>query len=225
MKRMMMILAMIATMVVSASATSLSKARTEALFLSDKMAYVLNLSDDQYNAVYEINLDYILRVNGRDDVYGYAWEERNSDLRYVLTDYQYTTYLATAYFYRPLNWSGNQMVFVIHNRYPENRYYRSAPRNYSTYKGGNRSYSYSAYQGRTYSENRSLQPRQQVTQQPTLKKSQAVREGNNAWKNQNSNKNSNQRTFGNQNQNSSKSSTQGQRSAGNSSNSTLPNRR
>ena len=36
------------------------EARRQALFLSDKMAYELGLSDAQYQAVYEINLDYLL---------------------------------------------------------------------------------------------------------------------------------------------------------------------
>lgn len=183
----MMIIAMVTTIVASASAMNLSKARTEALFLSDKMAYVLNLTDDQYNAVYEINLDYILQVSSRDDVFGSYWQQRNTNLRYVLTDAQYATFLATEYFYRPLNWSGSQLVYVIHNKYPQNRYYRSAPRNYKTYSGGNRSYNHSAYQGRTYSKDRSVQPREQVTQQPTMKRSQAIRQSANQG----------QRSFGN----------------------------
>lgn len=221
MKRMMMIIAMVTTIVASASAMSLSKARTEALFLSDKMAYVLNLTDDQYNAVYEINLDYILQVSSRNDVFGSYWQQRNTNLQYVLTDAQYATFLATEYFYRPLNWSGSQLVYVIHNRYPQNRYYRAAPRNYKTYSGGNRSYSYSAYQGRTYSKDRGVQPRRQVSQQPTMKRSQAIRQsskqgqrsfgngtqtqspttksrqGNNASSQGNTQQSSQNRTFGN----------------------------
>ena len=203
---MMMIIAMVTTIVASASAMSLSKARTEALFLSDKMAYVLNLTDDQYNAVYEINLDYILQVGSRDDIFGAYWQQRNTNLRYVLTDAQYATFLATEYFYRPLNWSGSQLVYVIHSRYPQNRYYRSAPRNYKTYSGGNRSYSYSAYQGRTYSKDRSVQPRQQASQQPTMKRSQAIRQLSNQG----------QRSFGNgtQSQRQSTKNSQGNNASG-----------
>ena len=47
---------------VAASAMSYSQAREQALFLTDKMAYELNLTDDQYEAAYEINLDYLLSV-------------------------------------------------------------------------------------------------------------------------------------------------------------------
>ena len=59
----MMILAMMMVMTVSASAMRYSDARREALFLSDKMAYELNLTDAQYAAVYEINLDYLMSVD------------------------------------------------------------------------------------------------------------------------------------------------------------------
>ena len=67
----MMILAMMMVMTVSASAMRYSDARREALFLSDKMAYELNLTDAQYAAVYEINLDYLMSVDSR-SVYGSA---------------------------------------------------------------------------------------------------------------------------------------------------------
>lgn len=40
-----------------------SQAKDEALFLADKMAYELNLTDEQYEAAYEINLDYLMAVN------------------------------------------------------------------------------------------------------------------------------------------------------------------
>ena len=34
------------------------------------MAYELNLTNAQYEDVYEINLDYLMSVNGRNDAYG-----------------------------------------------------------------------------------------------------------------------------------------------------------
>lgn len=43
MKRMVMIMVMMVAIAASTQAVSLSSARSEALFLSDKMAYVLNL--------------------------------------------------------------------------------------------------------------------------------------------------------------------------------------
>ena len=38
------------------------EARRRSLFLTDKMAYELNLNIAQYNDAYEINLDYFLSV-------------------------------------------------------------------------------------------------------------------------------------------------------------------
>ena len=49
----MMILAMMMVMTISATAMSYNAAKNEALFLSDKMAYELNLTAAQYEAVYE----------------------------------------------------------------------------------------------------------------------------------------------------------------------------
>ena len=54
----MIIMAMMMTIAISASAMTYSKARTEALFLSDKMAYELGLTKSQYEAVYEIKTIY-----------------------------------------------------------------------------------------------------------------------------------------------------------------------
>ena len=54
--------AMMSTAVCSA-AMSNSKVRKETRFLTDKMAYELNLSTEQYNDVYEINYDFISGIN------------------------------------------------------------------------------------------------------------------------------------------------------------------
>ena len=58
MKRIIFLAAMMSTAVCSA-AMSNSKVRKETRFLTDKMAYELNLSTEQYNDVYEINYDFI----------------------------------------------------------------------------------------------------------------------------------------------------------------------
>ena len=73
----------------SKNAMSYNAAKHEALFLSDKMAYELNLTAAQYEAVYEINLDYLMSLNGHGDVFGIWWNRRNADLRYVLNSWQY----------------------------------------------------------------------------------------------------------------------------------------
>ena len=46
------------TLTIAAAAMSYEDARREALYLTDKMAYELNLNEQQYNDAYEINLDY-----------------------------------------------------------------------------------------------------------------------------------------------------------------------
>ena len=62
----MMILAVMMVMTISANAMSYNAAKHEALFLSDKMAYELNLTAAQYEAVYEINLDYLMSPERQD---------------------------------------------------------------------------------------------------------------------------------------------------------------
>ena len=68
MKKLIFTLAALFFISVSASAMSYRQARQQALFLTDKMAYELNLTDDQYEAAYEINLDYLMRINDYDDL-------------------------------------------------------------------------------------------------------------------------------------------------------------
>ena len=72
----MMTLVMMMTIAISAAAMPYNTARNEALYLSDKMAYELGLTASQYEAVYEINLDYLLNVDTRADVFGFWWEIR-----------------------------------------------------------------------------------------------------------------------------------------------------
>ena len=125
------------TVSISVNAMSYEQARNEALFLTDKMAYELNLTDEQYEAAYEINLDYLMGVTGRDDVFGTYWERRNLDLSYVLLDWQWNAFLAATYFYRPLYWEAGYWHFGIYRRYPHRDYfYFGRPHFYVTYRGG-----------------------------------------------------------------------------------------
>ena len=137
MKKMMMTLVAMLTIAVSAHAMSYEQARNEALFLTDKMAYELNLTDEQYEAAYEINLDYLMGVTSRDDVFGTYWERRNLDLSYILYDWQWNAFLAASYFYRPLFWEAGYWHFGIYARYPHRDYfYFGRPHFYATYRGG-----------------------------------------------------------------------------------------
>jgi hypothetical protein len=131
-------LAMMMVMTITANAMSFKTAKNEALFLSDKMAYELNLTDAQYDAVYEINLDYLMSVNGRNDAYGTWWNRRNTDLKFVLTAWQYEKYMEMSYFYRPLTWKNGNWTFNVYSHYSnKNRFYKARPKAYASYKGGN----------------------------------------------------------------------------------------
>ena len=121
----------------SASAMSYEQARQQALFLTDKMAYELNLTDDQYEAAYEVNLDYLMGVDTYDDLYGIYWRQRNLDLSYILLDWQYRSFCAASYFYRPLYWDGGYFHFGIYARYPRRDYFFfGRPHFYAVYRGG-----------------------------------------------------------------------------------------
>ena len=136
MKKMFFALMMMLTATVSANAMSYEQARNEALFLTDKMAYELNLTDEQYEAAYEINLDYLMGVTSRYDVYGTYWERRNLDLSYILLDWQWNAFIAASYFYRPLYWDAGYWHFGIYARYPHRDYfYFGRPHFYHSYRG------------------------------------------------------------------------------------------
>ena len=136
MKKMMIALLTMLTIATSGKAMSYEQARNEALFLTDKMAYELNLTDEQYEAAYEINLDYLMGVTSYDDVYGDYWERRNRDLSYILLDAQWQAYIAASYFYRPLYWSSGYWHFGIYARYPHRDYFFfGRPVFYATYRG------------------------------------------------------------------------------------------
>ena len=132
----MMILAMMMVMTISANAMSYNAAKNEALFLSDKMAYELNLTTAQYEAVYEINLDYLMSLNGHADVFGIWWDRRNADLRYVLNSWQYDRYVALSHFYRPVAWKAGSWTFAVYSHYSRDRFYNAHPKVFVSYKGG-----------------------------------------------------------------------------------------
>ena len=142
----MMFLAVMMVMTISArsamplgsskNAMSYNAAKHEALFLSDKMAYELNLTAAQYEAVYEINLDYLMSLNGHGDVFGIWWDRRNADLRFVLNSWQYDKYVALSHFYRPVAWKAGSWTFAVYTHYNRGRFYNAHPTVFVSYKGG-----------------------------------------------------------------------------------------
>lgn len=137
MKRFILALAAMLTITMNSSAMSYEQARDQALFLTDKMAYELNLTDDQYEAAYEINLDYLMRIDTYNDLYGVYWRQRNLDLSYIMLDWQYRAYCAASYFYRPLYWDGSYWHFGVYARYPHRDFfYFGCPNFVISYHGG-----------------------------------------------------------------------------------------
>lgn len=137
MKKMMIALTVMLLTVATGKAMSYEQARNEALFLTDKMAYELNLTDDQYEAAYEINLDYLMGVTSYDDVYGVYWERRNQDLSYIMLDWQWNAFCAASYFFRPLYWRDGYWHFGVYARYPHRDYFFfGRPVFYASYRGG-----------------------------------------------------------------------------------------
>lgn len=153
MKKIITILAALFALAGQAQAMSYEQAREYALFLTDKMAYELNLTDDQYEAAYEINLDYLMGIDTYDDLYGRCWTQRNLDLSYVLLSWQYNAFVAASYFYRPLVWRDGYWRFPIYVRYPHRHYlYFGRPHFVTIYHGG---HSWRVNGGRSWYKGRS----------------------------------------------------------------------
>lgn len=154
MKRIATTITVLAAITATASAMSYEQAREQALFLTDKMAYELNLTEEQYDAAYEVNLDYLMSVNTPDDLYDTYWRQRNLDLSYILLDWQYRAFCAATYFYRPLYWTAGVWHFAVYSHYPHRHfYYFGRPRIYITYRGGHSWHhngGHSWYKGRTF---------------------------------------------------------------------------
>jgi len=121
--------------------------RGETHFLTDKMAYELRLSAQQYNDAYEINYDFICSVRSimNDVVRGCEWaldeyyealDIRNDELRWVLSDVQYRRFLGAAYFSRPIHVTGGSWSFRVYVNYPNRSlFYLGIPVPYYTYGG------------------------------------------------------------------------------------------
>lgn len=143
MKKILILMSAVLFGLTGAMAMSYEEARDRARFLTDKMAYELNLNDAQYNDAYEINLDYLMNIRTESDAYGMYWEYRNADLRHILYDWQYSIFHATAHFLRPVVWSATGWFLPVYNIYPVTRFYYKPPRVYHEYRGGHYNYRFS----------------------------------------------------------------------------------
>ena len=137
MKRYLLTLLIVLAGTLSAKAISYNEARDRAWFLTDKMAYELNLTPDQYDRVYQVNLDYFMSIAYAADCYGVYWNYRDTDLRYILWDWQYRLYVTLDYFYRPIRWIRAAWHYPICDHYRYGYYYYERPRVYVSYHGCN----------------------------------------------------------------------------------------
>lgn len=121
--------------------------RMNARFLTDRMAYTLNIRDPYViNTLYQINYDYIWGVNDYlDDVaLGYRYDDfmavcysRDTALERLLGRALWLTLTGYDYFYRPISFINNRWAFGIYahdSRY--NHFYYAVPTHFHTYHGG-----------------------------------------------------------------------------------------
>ena len=137
MKRYLLTILIVLAGTLSGKAISYNEARDRAWFLTDKMAYELNLTPDQYDRVYQVNLDYFMSIAYEADCYGVYWNYRDTDLRYILWDWQYRLYVTLDYFYRPIRWIRAAWHYPICDHYRYGYYYYERPRVYVSYHGCN----------------------------------------------------------------------------------------
>ena len=147
-----MIMVTLLAIATTTKAMTYAQAREQALFLTDKMAYELNLTEEQYEAAYEINFDYLMQIRGTGNVYAAPWRQRNIDLSYILYDWQYAAYEAASYFFRPVFWNDGYWHFSIYSHYPHRtHFYFPHPAAYVSYRG---THSWHRNSGRSWYVNR-----------------------------------------------------------------------
>lgn len=136
MKRYLMTILAVVLTTFAVKAMPYEMAREEALYLTDKMAYELNLNERQYEYAYEINLDYLMSLDRAEDAYGMYLTFRNNDLRHILYDWQWSLFATVDYFFRPVSWRYGRWYYPVYGYYSRNYYYYSRPAVYHNYRGG-----------------------------------------------------------------------------------------
>ncbi len=136
MKRYLMTILAVVLTTLTLKAMPYEMAREEAMYLTDKMAYELNLNQRQYEYVYEINLDYLMGLDRAEDAYGVLLRFRNEDLRHILYDWQWNIFATVDYFLRPVTWRYGRWFYPVYGYYARNYYFYSRPAVYHNYRGG-----------------------------------------------------------------------------------------
>ena len=134
-------------MAVSVSAAGWEDVRVNARFLTDRMAFELNLSPGQYNHLYEINYDFLSNIHGylgamaRHEAYAMnayyrCLDERNDELRWVLSNRLYARFMAIECFFRPVCAMNNHCYLRVYQVYTDHHHvHYGRPHHYLTYHG------------------------------------------------------------------------------------------
>lgn len=141
------LLAVFSCMLLSVSASGLGDIRVNARFLTDRMAFELHLNQNQYNDLFEVNFDFLSNVTpylsgmaradaAALDAYYRFLDERNDDLRWILSSPEYVRFMGIEYFFRPVYALNNVCYLRIYKVYTDYDYfYFSCPVHYLTYRG------------------------------------------------------------------------------------------
>ena len=137
---------MVVSFSASAQPMSVYSMRSNARFLTDRMAYTLHLSSAILDDLYCINYDYICGVNDYlDDVaLGYRYDDymevvfaRDYALRRLLTERQWELLMTYDYFYRPITFADRHWRFAIYaHDHRMDHFFFNAPRRFKEYRGG-----------------------------------------------------------------------------------------
>lgn len=140
---------MAGTLTASAQSMSVTAVRSNARFLTDRMAYTLGIRDPfLIDEIYRINYDYIWGVNSYlDDVaMGYYYDDymavcdaRDIALRTLLGNAIWNRMTGYSYFYRPIVFANRCWHFSIYDydRHGRGHFFCSVPRPYHRgYEGG-----------------------------------------------------------------------------------------
>lgn len=104
MKRLIMTMVMAVVMSLTVSAQRINNTIKEARILTDKMAEELSLNNWQREKAYQMNLDYLSSINSHRDIHSQNWNQRNSQLKGILSATQWKLYKKASYFYQPISW-------------------------------------------------------------------------------------------------------------------------
>lgn len=145
---MLWLVAVLCWVTLPVKAAGLGDIRINARFLTDRMAFELNLNQSQYDDLYEVNFDFLngidpyvgdlaySRVAAMDAYYRYL-DERNDDLRWILSSAEYLRFMAIDYFFRPIYAVNHCCYLRVYQIYPNRSFfYFSRPHHYLTYRGG-----------------------------------------------------------------------------------------